>query len=209
MSFSEYIDNLKKEPTPYRIFLFNLLKKAPSLQKDYSFPDGMNVKFLKDLPMLFFGGKGSKVFMHYDIDYANIFHFHFDGIKQCIIYPPSETKFLYKLPNSLISHQGIDFGDPDFEKFPALKQAKGFITELKHGEMLYMPEGYWHQMTYKTPGFSMSLRALPKNYFNLSKGVYNFFIMRFVDNLMRKTFADKWKNYKNKKAIERTNTKLV
>jgi len=162
-SLSEYINDLQQGPTPYRIFLFNLLKKAPNLQKDYSFPKEINVRFLKDLPMLFFGGQGSKVFMHYDIDYANIFHFHFDGIKQCIIYPPSETKYLYKLPNSLISHQGIDFENPNFETYPALQKAKGFVTELKHGEMLYMPEGYWHQMTYKTAGFSMSLRALPKS----------------------------------------------
>ena len=25
-----------------------------------------------------------------------------------------------------------------------------------------MPEGYWHYMKYITPGFSMSLRALPR-----------------------------------------------
>ena len=207
--FSEYIDDLKKGSTPYRIFLFNLLKKVSSLQQDYAFPKGMNVRFLKGLPMLFFGGEDSKVFMHYDIDYANIFHFHFDGIKRCILYPPSETKYLYKLPNSLISHQGIDFDNPDFEKYPALKHAKGYVTELKHAEMLYMPEGYWHQMTYKTPGFSMSLRALPKSYSNLGKAVYNFFIMRYIDNLMRKIFADKWKNYKNEKAITQTNSRVA
>ncbi len=209
LPLSEYIDLLKKGPTPYRIFLFNLLKKIPNLQKDFSFPKGLNVRFLKDLPMLFFGGENSKVFMHYDIDYANIFHFHFEGTKKCILFPPSETKYLYKLPNSLVSHPDIDFNNPDFNTFPALAKAKGYVTELKHGEMLYMPEGYWHQMTYKTPGFSMSLRALPKNYWNLTKAVYNVFIMRYFDNAMRKILTTKWENYKYKTAIKRTNAKTI
>ena len=208
MPLSEYIDELKKGPTPYRIFLYNLLKQVPSLQNDFDFPD-VGLRFLKDLPMLFFGGENSKVFMHYDIDFANILHFHFDGEKRCILFPQSETKYLYKLPNALITHQGIDFNNPDFKTYPALKKAKGFVAELKHGDMLYMPEGYWHQMTYKTPGFSMSLRALPKRKLNVLKAVYNIVIMRHSDNLLRKIAGTKWVDYKNKKALERTNREYV
>jgi len=35
MKMAAYIDLLKKEPTKYRIFLWNLLKKVPALQKDF------------------------------------------------------------------------------------------------------------------------------------------------------------------------------
>ncbi len=153
MKMSDYIALLNKKPTNYRIFLYNILKEVPQLQNDFEYPN-LGLRFLKKLPFLFFGGQGSKVFMHYDIDWANIMHFHFQGEKQCILFPPSETKHLYKIPHALITHQGIDFTNPDLEKWPALKNAKGYITTLKHGETLYMPEGYWHQMTYLTPGFS-------------------------------------------------------
>ncbi|WP_010177780.1 cupin-like domain-containing protein [Aquimarina agarilytica] len=206
-TLAEYIDDLKKGPTPYRIFLYNLLKKVPALQQDFNYPCNTRLRFLKKLPMLFFGGENSKVFMHYDIDYANILHFHFDGEKECILFPPSETKYLYKLPNALIAYHEIDFENPDFEKFPALLKAKGMVANIKHGDMLYMPEGYWHQMTYKTPGFSMSLRALPISKYNLSKAVYNVFIMRHFDNLMRRIGRKTWVDYKNKKAVARTNKK--
>ncbi|MEO2127898.1 MAG: cupin-like domain-containing protein, partial [Christiangramia sp.] len=171
MKMSDYIDLLQREPTNYRIFLYNLLKQVPKLQDDFSFPD-IGLRFLKQLPMLFFGGANSRVFMHYDIDYANILHFHFHGKKQCILFPPSESKNLYKVPHALISREDIDFNDPDFEKFPVLKKAQGYITELNHGETLYMPEGYWHHMTYLTAGFSMSLRATPRTLTNFSKAVY-------------------------------------
>ena len=75
MKMSEYVDLLKKEPTKYRIFLWNILKEIPQLQNDFSYPD-FGLRLMKGLPMLFFGGKDSYTFMHYDIDLANIFHFH-------------------------------------------------------------------------------------------------------------------------------------
>ena len=178
----------------------------PVLQKDFRFPD-LGLRFIKQLPTLFFGGENSKVFMHYDIDFANILHFHFHGKKRCIIYPPSQTKYLYKVPHALISREDIDFNNPDFEKFPVLKKAKGYVTELKHGEALYMPEGYWHQMTYLTPGFSMSLRATPRTLTNFSKAVYNLVVMRNFDNYMRKLKGQKWIDYKNVQAVERTHKK--
>ncbi|HET7361279.1 MAG TPA: cupin-like domain-containing protein [Salinimicrobium sp.] len=204
MKMRDYVNLLQSGPTNYRIFLYNLLKEVPQLQQDFTFPD-LGLRFLKKLPMLFFGGENSRVFMHYDIDYANILHFHFAGRKQCVLFPPSETKYLYKVPHALISREDIDFSNPDFEKFPALRRAKGYIAHLNHGEALYMPEGYWHQMSYETAGFSMSLRAMPRNAINLSKAVYNLAFMRYFDNAMRKWRGQKWIDYKNEQAVKRTN----
>ena len=207
MSMREYIDLLKKEPTNYRIFLYNLMKEVPSLKKDFRFPK-MGLRLIKQIPMLFFGGEGSKVFMHHDIDWANILHFHFEGKKQCILFPPSETKHLYKVPYSLITREDIDFDNPDYNTFPALQNANGFICHLTHGETLYMPEGYWHYMKYETPGFSMSLRALPRKAKHLKNALYNVFIMRHYDNLMRRLKGQEWIDDKNERAMESTNKVL-
>jgi len=204
MKMSDYVNLLQSEPTNYRIFLYNLMKEVPVLKHDFKWPD-VGLRLVKQLPMLFFGGEKSKVFMHYDIDYSNILHFHFHGKKRCILYAPNQTPYLYKVPHALITREDIDFDNPDFEKWPALKKANGFITELNHGEMLYMPEGYWHYMTYVTAGFSMSLRAFPRSITNLSKAAYNVFIMRNFDNLMRKLKGQNWIDYKNQKAISNTN----
>lgn len=206
MKMSEYIDLLEREPTKFRIFLWNILKEVPQLQKDFSYPD-FGLKLMKSLPMLFFGGENSHTFMHYDIDMANIFHFHFEGKKQCILFNQKQNKYLYKIPHSLITREDIDFANPDFEKWPALKKAQGYVCELNHGEVLYMPEGYWHFMRYITPGFSMSLRAISRNPKNLIRALYNVFLMRNYDNLMRKLKGQKWIDRKNRQAIIRTNKK--
>jgi len=203
MPLKDYIHLLQNGSTKYRIFLWNILKEVPLLQNDFKYPD-LGLKLLKKLPMLFFGGKDTHTFMHYDIDLANIFHFHFAGEKEVILFDQNQNKYLYKIPHSLITREDIDFSNPDFEKWPALKQAKGYKTNLKHGEVLYMPEGYWHYMKYITTGFSMSLRAIPRNPKHLSKAIYNVFFMRHFDHVMRRIKGQKWIDWKNETAVKKT-----
>ena len=207
MKMSEYIDLMRSQPTKYRIFLYHLMKEVPLLQKDFLFPE-IGLKIIKQLPMLFFGGENSKVFMHYDIDFANILHFHFHGKKEVILFDQKQNDYLYKIPYSLITREDIDFHNPDYAKWPALKKANGYIANLEHGNVLYMPEGYWHYMRYITPGFSMSLRAIARNPKNLAKAVYNIAIMRYLDQLMRKLKGQKWIDWKNEQAIIRTHRAL-
>ncbi|MGB0879035.1 MAG: cupin-like domain-containing protein [Polaribacter sp.] len=204
MKMSEYVDLLKSKPTKFRIFLWNVLKEIPALQNDFTYPD-FGLRLMKGLPMLFFGGTDSYTFMHYDIDLANIFHFHFEGKKEVILFDQKQNKHLYKIPYSLITREDINFSNPDFTIWPALKKVKGYTAHLEHGNVLYMPEGYWHYMKYITPGFSMSLRAIARNPKNLGKAIYNIFIMRTIDTIMRKLKGQKWIDWKNNQAIIKTN----
>jgi Cupin-like domain len=96
----------------------------------------------------------------------------------------------------------------NFEKFPALKYAKPLYADLSHREMLYMPEGYWHYLKYLSPGFSMSLRSLATKPKNLIEGLSNLFIIRNIDNIMRKKGKQKWIDYRDEKAMKDTN-KLI
>jgi len=48
MKMSDYIDLLKREPTKFRIFLWNALKEVPALQKDFSYPD-FGIRLLKNI----------------------------------------------------------------------------------------------------------------------------------------------------------------
>lgn len=207
MTMTEYINILEKGPTQLRIFLFNLLKEVPAMKADIRWPK-LGLRLIKSLPLVFFGGEGAKVFMHYDIDFPNILHIHFQGRKQCVLVSPQDTKYMYRLPYSWICNEDIDFDNPDFEKFPALKKVKPYITHLEHGEMLYMPEGWWHYMKYETPGFSLSLRSLAGRPSNLLKGLANVTFNRIYDNWMRKRKGQAWLDYKAEEAIRRTN-KLI
>lgn len=207
MTMAEYISILEKGPTQLRIFLFNLLKEVPQMKADMRWPK-LGLRLIKSLPLVFFGGEGAKVFMHYDIDFPNILHVHFQGRKQCVLVSPEDTKYMYRLPYSWICNEDIDFENPDFEKFPALKKVNPYITHLEHGEMLYMPEGWWHYMKYETPGFSISLRSLAGRPSNLLRGLANVTFNRIYDNWMRSRKGQAWLDYKAEEAIRRTN-KLI
>lgn len=202
--FKEYINILEKGPTDLRMFFFNLLQNCPELVNDFQYPD-LGVKFFKKLPVLFVGGEGSKVVMHYDMDLANNFHFNFVGKKKVILYPPDQSGLLYKVPYSIVSMEIIDMDAPDFEKYPALAKAKGFEATLQHGDALYIPSQWWHFIKYESPSLSLTLRSLPKSPKKIAEVLNNVLFVRNYDNLMRKLKGQKWIDYKNRLAIERTN----
>jgi hypothetical protein len=134
--------------------------------------------------------------------------FQFHSKKRSVIFPSAQAPYLYRVPYSLIVREDIDFTNPDFEKGPALQQVQGYVCELNHGEMLYIPEGYWHYMPYLTLGLSISLRSYPRNIKNLGKALYNLLFMRHYDNFMRKRKGQEWTDYKNDQAVLRTHKNI-
>ena len=87
MKFGDYLDLITREPTDLRIFTFNIFSEVPALVNDYSNPPLVS-KFLDRFPLMFFGGAGSKVFLHFDIDVPHIFLTQFHG-------PKSSTRLLH------------------------------------------------------------------------------------------------------------------
>src|SRR6201992_2561345 len=86
MKFGDYIDLIQKGPTDLRIFLFDPIKHAPALLDDYRSPSDLMGGFLDKYPNMFFGGKGSVTFLHYDIELAHIFHTPFNGPQHAIFF---------------------------------------------------------------------------------------------------------------------------
>lgn len=206
MKLYDYIQILKTQPTDLRMFFYNVLQKMPELTKDFTYPD-IGLNFFKKLPVMFFGGKGSKVLAHYDMDLADLVHFHFHGTKNVTLFAPDQAKYLYKVPFTVHNLEIIDMDDPDFDKYPALQLAEGISVQMKHGDALYMPSGYWHYITYLDGGFSITLRAFPRNFKKLAKLFSNILFMRTFENLMRRTVGQKWVDYKEEKMVKKMNKK--
>lgn len=207
MPLSDYLDLLEKGENDLRMFFFNLLTEAPVLAQDFDFPD-IGLKLFKKLPVLFMGGKGAKVQMHFDIDMSDILLCHFGGKKRVLLIPPEQTSFLYHVPFSFSSLFDVDFDNPDYEKYPALKHVKGEIAELNHGDVLYIPPGYWHYIVYEEIGFSMALRAFPRTPRNFAKMLNNLVVIRTIEGLMRKLVGQGWNDRNEQHAIIRTHKRL-
>lgn len=208
MNFSDYIDLIQNEPTDLRIFLFDPIKSAPKLLEDYIAPKELMGGFLDKYPNMFFGGKGSVTFLHYDIDMAHIFHTHFNGRKHILLFDNKWKDRLYKLPMATYALEDYDISNPDFEKFPALEGVEGIECFLEHGDTLFMPTGYWHWMKYLDGSFSISLRAWDKSWAVKAQSIWNLTVQRNLDNFMKRNFKEKYMNWKEKTAVERANFAL-
>lgn len=208
MKFADYIDLIQKEPTDLRIFLFDPIKHAPKLLEDYISPKNLMGGFLDKYPSMFFGGKGSVTFLHYDIDMAHIFHTHFNGRKHILLFDYKWKERLYKIPYSTYALEDYDIEHPDFTKFPALDGVEGIECFLEHGDTLFMPTGWWHWMKYLDGSFSISLRAWDKSWSVKTHSLWNLAVQRNFDNFMKKRYKKKYMDWKEKKAVENANEAL-
>ena len=209
MKFTEYIDLIKETPTDLRIFLFDPIKSAPKLLEDYIAPKDLMGGFLDSYPNMFFGGKGSETFLHYDIDLAHIFHTHFNGRKHVILFDYKWKDRLYQIPFATYALEDYKVEEPDFEKFPALKGVKGVEAFLEHGDTLFMPTGYWHWMKYLDGSFSISLRAWDKSWSVKARSLYNLTIQRKFDDFMKANFREKYMTWKEKLAMKNAEKALL
>ncbi|CAI8855380.1 cupin-like domain-containing protein [Chryseobacterium sp. IT-36CA2] len=208
MKFGDYIDLIQKEPTDLRIFLFDPIKYAPKLLEDYISPKKLMGGFLDKYPNMFFGGKGSVTFLHFDIDMAHIFHTHFNGRKHILLFDYKWRERLYQIPYATYALEDYDIENPDFTKFPALDGVEGIECYLEHGDTLFMPTGWWHWMKYLDGSFSISLRAWDKSWAVKAHSLWNLTVQRKFDDIMKSNFKNSYMDWKEKMAVKRAEMAL-
>lgn len=114
------------------------------LEADLGFPD----KFLDREAahhngMMWVGPMGTFTPMHHDL--TNNLIAQVQGSKRIILVPPSETKRLYN--DCYVFSKVGDLMNFDPVKFPLAQDIQHYEVELQAGEMLYIPIGWWHQVT--------------------------------------------------------------
>ncbi|HMN91389.1 MAG TPA: cupin-like domain-containing protein [Saprospiraceae bacterium] len=194
-----YLEKLEAGPTDLRLFLFNIFRYAPELTHDFFIP-GITDGFIREFPFMFFGGEGSKVALHYDIDLSHVFLNQFHGRKRVVLFSPEQSKYLYQHPFTVASY--VDVNNPDYEKYPALRKVEGYEVMLLPGETVFMPSGYWHYIEYTDGGYSMSLRA-NESYVRRARGLWNIARHYVVDKGMNKIMGDDWRKMKEGMAKRR------
>lgn len=199
MPFRDYISAIQQGPTDLRLFLFNIFKVAPELKNDYKIHTIMD-GFYNEFPFTFFGGEGSKVAMHYDIDLSHVFLTQFDGRKRVVLFGPEYSRHLYQQPFTVASY--VDIDNPDYDKFPALRDVKGYDTIIERGDTIFMPSGYWHYIIYLDSGFSMNQRA-NESFPRKVRGAVNIAQHFVIDKGMNHIIGEKWGDMKQSMAKKR------
>ena len=202
MKFADYIDLIKSQPTELRIFFFNIFKQAPQLLNDIVLPKDLMGGFLESMPAMFFGGSNSVTFLHYDIDLPHIFHTHFGGRKQVILFENKWKRRLYCIPNATYALEDYDVANPDTDKFPALEGVEGQEVFLEHGDTLFMPTGYWHWMKYLDGSYSLSLRAWDASLSRKAASLANLAVKGGLDSVLKMAFKAPYAKFREELAIK-------
>lgn len=208
MAFGDYIELIRRTPTDLRIFLFDPIRHAPALLQDYVFPTELMGGFLDQHPKLFFGGKGSETFLHYDIDMAHIFHTHF-GRKHVLLFDYPWKERLYRMPLATYALEDYRVDAPDTARFPALEGVEGIECFLDYGDTLFMPSGWWHWMKYLDGSFSISLRAWDPSWAVKAHSLWNLAVQRPFDNLMKARYRARYMQWKENLAVRRAEKALA
>lgn len=96
--------------------------------------------------LLLIGLPGNITPVHYD-EQQNFFS-QLTGFKRVLLFHPNQFQCLYPFPlyHPCDRQSQVDFDDPDFERFPKLKDIKGFEVIVGPGDVLYIPMYWWHHV---------------------------------------------------------------
>lgn len=194
----EFINAVMTTSQDLRMFLYNIKSEIPTLMNDIDFPslvDGLSKKFV----FMFFGCKGAVTQMHFDIDMSHVFHTAIFGKKTITLFPFEQGKSLHRYPFTCRSY--VDVHQPDFGKYPGLKDVQGYRVVLEPGETLYIPSGCWHHFVYDEASCAISLRCPSQTWQGKLQGFYNLLIMQSFDRLMNKLLPQRWFDWKKQQAI--------
>ena len=89
-----------------------------------------------------FGPAGTQTPLHHDK--LMLFHTQVIGRKRWRFVSPLQTPLLY---NRMGVYSPIDLNAPDYERYPLLRQARVLEVVLEPGDTLFLPLGWWHQVS--------------------------------------------------------------
>jgi hypothetical protein len=95
---------------------------------------------------LWIGGAGTVAALHRDM--ADNLHAVMAGRKRFTLVAPQQSAGLY--PNSLFdpfpNGSRVDIEEPDFARFPKLRDVDTLVGELEDGDVIYIPRRWWHHV---------------------------------------------------------------
>ncbi|XP_044745723.1 bifunctional peptidase and arginyl-hydroxylase JMJD5-like [Coccinella septempunctata] len=163
MTIREFVEKYyfknEGEMTGY-IAQHNLFDQIPELREDICIPEYCSLSKDYDKSCdpeinCWFGPAGTVSSLHHDP--KNNFLVQVYGMKQILLFAPQDTQYLYPFEGSLLSNTSqVDPLIPNLEIYPNFIHSKMFKCLLKEGEMLFIPQKWWHYVVALDKSFSVS-----------------------------------------------------
>jgi hypothetical protein len=134
---------------------------APLLADIGTLPKICNRAELPERASFWFGPAGTVTPLHHDT--IMLFHTQIVGRKRWRFISPLDTPRLY---NHFEVYSPIDLDAPDLYRYPDFKDVKVLEVVAEPGDTVFLPLGWWHQVTSLdvSLSFSFSNLSVPNNY---------------------------------------------
>ncbi len=121
------------------------------------FPSRKSMRTLE----IYIGGAGARFpVLHYDGYHTHAWLMQIYGTKRYVVYPPSQTPFLYPRGGEETNKSSIvDLEHPDLERFPLFARATPTVFDLHPGETLFVPSQWWHTVKILSPSITISVNS--------------------------------------------------
>ncbi|XP_013421570.1 uncharacterized protein LOC106181669 [Lingula anatina] len=142
MSMTDFLDRYRDE----HIYMDATL--SPEMTEDLTIPRFLGcdaiMKMMKQFAV-FFNAGWSSTYIH--VDATETLFAQITGQRQWILIPPAHGKYLYV--DDFNYHRGISPVEPeavDLIKFPNISKVDIYNITLYEGDIIYVPEGWYHQV---------------------------------------------------------------
>lgn len=121
---------------------------------DYAFLSAKDAD--KEAMFMWMSGAGPRAWIHADSDHN--FFIHMLGTKRFIVFPPSEYEnlYMYSRLHPKWHKSQVNFDAPDLDRFPRFANATAYEALLQPGDVLYVPQYWWHYVESVTPCVSLA-----------------------------------------------------
>lgn len=153
-AFAQLIDELDA-PEASRYLAYNELPQA--LAETIRHPPYFARDEYEDPPNLWLGPAGTVTQLHRD-GTDNLFA-QIWGRKRFVLHAPDQRPLLYAwAPPADTGLDGCDVDPerPDYERFPLFREARAIECVVEAGEMLFLPEGWFHHVRSLAPSLSVN-----------------------------------------------------
>jgi Cupin-like domain len=146
-----------------------LRKDAPS---DMLFLTEEDVKLYRQFVWL--SSPGVRMHSHFDQDYN--FFVQLVGEKQFLLVPPEYHEHMYMFPriHPLWHKSQVDPINTPIEDFPMYTHIRPMIANVQPGDILYVPQYWWHQVRTLTPSVSLSTWSHDMTVYDHMGTLYNY-----------------------------------
>jgi hypothetical protein len=103
------------------------------------------------------GPQGALSRLHRDALSTHAYLGQFLGTKQCILFSPADTPYLYG--------GAVDPLAPDLDRFPLYANATPFECVLEPGELVFLPANWWHHVRCLEPSITVSFNFINSSNF--------------------------------------------